>query len=151
MYLLDTDSTSNYLDKRRNCVQLRARIEAEPPQNICISIITVEEILRGVLTMLKQARDHPRNAKKIIEHYKTLNKLATDLMELTVLLYDAEAEAMLSKIPSSVRQRHSQDCHIAAIAASNECIVVTSNSRDFEKINIVQHVDWMKEDVANEN
>lgn len=44
MYLLDTDTVSNYLDKRRGNEKLRQQIEQASPETIWISIITVEEI-----------------------------------------------------------------------------------------------------------
>ena len=52
MYLLDTDTISNYLDKRRGNEKLRQKIEQMPPETIWISIITVEEIIRGILNLL---------------------------------------------------------------------------------------------------
>lgn len=49
MYLLDTDSVSNCLDKRRGNERLRQRVEQASPNTIWISIITFEEIIRGIL------------------------------------------------------------------------------------------------------
>lgn len=54
VYLLDTDTISNYLDKRRGNEQLRQRIEQASPETIWISIITFEEIIRGILSLLNQ-------------------------------------------------------------------------------------------------
>jgi predicted nucleic acid-binding protein len=49
-YLLDTDTVSNYLDKRRGSEGLREKIEQSSPETIYISIITFEEIIKGILT-----------------------------------------------------------------------------------------------------
>lgn len=53
MYLLDTSVVSNFLDERRYYPQLTARILSQPPEHIFISIITVEEILRGALASVQ--------------------------------------------------------------------------------------------------
>ena len=77
MYLLDT--VSNNFDKRRGNERLHRRMEQASPETIWISIITFEEILKGILNLLNQARKHPRNAIKIVEYYGLLQSLAHDL------------------------------------------------------------------------
>ena len=136
MYLLDTDTVSNYLDKRRGQAALRDRVAAEPPQNIWISIVTVEEIVQGVLGLLHKARSHPRNADKIILFSGLLESTLRDLMAFQILPYDRSAEASFGAIPAHIRRRHSQDCHIAAIAISQGFTVVTSNTRHFAILRI---------------
>lgn len=145
MYLLDTDAVSNYLDKRRGNEHLRTRIAQTPPEMVCISIITFEEIIKGVLNLLTQARKHPRNAVKIVEYYGLLHSLVQDLGRFQILPYDTVAETKFQSIPSSVRQQHPQDCHIAAIALAHECTVVTSNTRHFSKILGLDIEDWSLE------
>jgi tRNA(fMet)-specific endonuclease VapC len=146
VYLLDTDSVSNYLDKRRGHAALRARVAAEPPQNIWISIITVEEIVQGVLGLLHKARNHPRNADKIILFGALLESTLRDLMTFQILPYDRSAEESFGAIPANIKRRHSQDCHIAAIAISRGFIVVTSNTRHFADIPGVTCEDWTLEE-----
>src|SRR5579859_683240 len=114
VYLLDTDTVSNYLDKRRGSERLRQRMEQVSPETIWISIITFEEIMKGILNLLNQARKHPRNAVKIIEYYGLLQHLARDLGYFRILPFDTTAEAKYQDIPPTVRQQHPQDSHIAA-------------------------------------
>jgi tRNA(fMet)-specific endonuclease VapC len=52
MYLLDTNTVSNFLDQQRHSPQLTQKILSTPPEHIFISIITVEEILRGALAAI---------------------------------------------------------------------------------------------------
>ena len=144
-YLLDTDTTSNFLDKRRGNIRLRERIESEPPDALCISIVTFEEIIRGVLNLLNQARKHPRNAVKIVEYYELLHSLVHDLRRFQILPYGANAEAQFQQIPTNIRQQHSQDCHIAAVALANSLTVVTQNTRHFAKIPGLLCEDWTLE------
>ena len=56
MYLLDTSVVSNFLDERRYYPQLTARILSQPPEQIFISIITIEEILQGALASVQKAK-----------------------------------------------------------------------------------------------
>ncbi|MBE9045763.1 hypothetical protein IQ255_15335 [Pleurocapsales cyanobacterium LEGE 10410] len=59
MYLLDTSVVSNFLDERRYYPQLTARILSKPPEQIFISIITVEEILQGALASVQKVKRKP--------------------------------------------------------------------------------------------
>ena len=142
MYLLDTDTVSNYLDRRRGNKRLRQRIEQEAPETIWISIITFEEIMKGVLNLLNQARKHPRNAVKIVAYYRLLQNLANDLGYFQILPYDTDAEVKYQDIPAAVRQQHPQDSHIAAIALANDFTLITSNTRHFSKIPGLRTEDW---------
>ena len=144
-HLLDTDTTSNFLDRRRGSARLRETIGAAAPDTIFISIVTFDETLRGVQNLLNQARKHPRNAEKIVGYYGFLYELAYDLRRFQILPYDANAEAQFQQIPANVRQQHSQDCHIAAVALANDLTVVTSNTRHFAKIPGLLYEDWAKE------
>ncbi len=146
MYILDTDTASNYLDKRRNNPALRGRIDAQLPDTIFVTIITVEELLKGMLALLNSARKHPRNADKVIQYYNGLYRLTHDLTYFAILPYDESSEARFQKIPSNVRMRCSQDCQIAAVAAQHNYTVVTSNAQDYDRIGIARHVDWMREE-----
>ena len=142
VYLLDTDTVSNYLDKRRGNERLRQRIEQASPASIWISILTFEEIIKGILNLLNQVRKHPRNAVKIIEYYRLLLDLAHDLGYFQILPYDIAAEAKYQNIPAAVRQQHPQDSHIAAIALANDFTLITSNTRHFSKIPDLRIEDW---------
>ena len=147
MYLLDTDSVSNYLDKRRITPELRTRIDREPLQNIWISVVTIEEIIRGVLEVSAKARKHPRNPAKIIACYAWLDNVLHDLMLFQILPYNEQAEAKYQEIPAGLRQRHPQDCQIASIALEHGYTVITSNIGDFEKIG-VKCLDWKRKSVV---
>ena len=144
-YVLDTDSTSNFLEQGRNTSALRERVIAETPANIYITVITLEEILGGILNALTKARSAPRNAQKIIFFSAKLQQFAQDLLAFQILPYDEVAEEQFKQIPAPVRRKNSQDCHIAAIALSHGFTVVTSNTQDFEKIPGVSLADWMLE------
>ena len=99
-------------------------------------------MIRGILNLLNQARKHPRNASKIIEYYGLLLSLTRDLGHFQILPYDTAAEAKYQDIPAAVRQQHSLDSHIAAIALANNFNLITSNTRHFSKIPNLRIEDW---------
>ena len=142
MYLLDTDTVSNYLDMRRGNERLRHRIAKTSPETIWISIITFEEVIKGILNLLNRARKHPRNAGKIVAYYGLLQSLVYDLGTFQILPYDAAAEAKYQDIPVAVRQQNPQDSHIAAIALAIDLTLITCNIRHFSKIPDLRTKDW---------
>ena len=143
-YILDTDSTSNYLEQKRSAAHLRDRVRAEPPANIYITVVTLEEILTGILDGLSRARSAPRNVQKIMVFSARLREFTQNLAAFQILPYDEAAEEIFNQIPANVRHKHSQDCAIAAIALAHGFTLVTSNTQDFEKIPGVPLVDWMR-------
>lgn len=138
MYLLDTDTLSNALGSNRSYDKLRRRMVAEPPESIFISVITLEEQLRGALSQIHKERNSPRLPRQ----YALLEELFRDLHRFNLLPYDQAAAEVFQQIPTNLRQHHSQDCRIAAIALSRGMIVVTRNQRHFEKIPGIQLEDW---------
>lgn len=65
MYLLDTDITSNLLDARRSNILLRERVRAVPLDELAISIVTLEEILRGVRAPCWEKKRSSQNKRPI--------------------------------------------------------------------------------------
>jgi hypothetical protein len=59
VYLLDTDTVSNLLNLRRHHPRLRAPFLAAPTDQVSISIVSVEEMLRGALDARR--RSHGRH------------------------------------------------------------------------------------------
>lgn len=81
MYLLDTSVVSNFLDERRFYPQLTDKILSQPPGLIFISIITVEEILRGVLASVQKTKRQP----SVIVAYQYFEELFSALNQFQIL------------------------------------------------------------------
>lgn len=68
------------------------------------------------------------------------------LRKLPILEFDAIAfdryEKLLSQNPNLRKKRLQKDMRIAAIALSNDAIVVTRNRRDFEQVPGLKIEDW---------
>ncbi len=139
MYLLDTDVTSNLLDTRRTSRALRDRLRAHPLDELAISIVTVEEIMRGTLDSLRRAQMRKRN---IVEAYEELRVLYNQLYRFSVLPFSAEAEIIFQSLPAAARRIGVNDCRIASIALAHGCTLVSANLRDFQRIPGLLVEDW---------
>jgi tRNA(fMet)-specific endonuclease VapC len=78
VYLLDTDTLSELL---RGRPRLSARVLATPASEIWISVITVEEMLRGRLAVINQQR---QRGKRLSEAYAELQRLLEHLQRANV-------------------------------------------------------------------
>ncbi len=87
MYLLDTDTYSNLL--RRSPVFVK-RVAQTPPGSIYLSVITPEEMLRGRLDTINQARS--RQKLRLPIAYDFLMDLVRDLNRFSILRYDNDAD-----------------------------------------------------------
>ena len=142
MYLLDTDTFTNVVDKRRSQPTLRARVEREPVENLHVCMITLGEICRGWLAQINEARKHPRNGGKVVEYYTLFQREIEYIQRYNLLPYDGAAEVAYNAIPAEIRKQHSLDCHIAAVALAQDMTVVTGNLRHFQRIPGLKCVDW---------
>ena len=140
MYLLDTSVVSNFLDERRYYPQLTARILNQSPEQIFISIITVEEILQGALAAIQKAK----RKHSVIQAYQYFEDLFAALHRFQILSYTTEAENIYQSLPAKSKRIGTQDCQIAAIASVNEFTIVTVNVNDFVSIGLTEVEDWTK-------
>lgn len=136
MYVLDTDTYSNFL---RGHEKIKRRVLGTPPADIYICAITPEEMLKGRMAAINEARG--KKSPLISPAYDYLIDLIKEISKARILKYDAEAEKLFQSWPDSYR-KNVQDARIAAVACVNNFKVVTCNVRHFEKIAEVQHEDW---------
>ncbi|WP_375496799.1 type II toxin-antitoxin system VapC family toxin [uncultured Nostoc sp.] len=127
LWILDTDHVS--LFQQLHPVVTR-RINAANSEDIAITIITVEEQLRGRFNVIRKASSSDAlllayvNLQATLEFFKNLRSLEFD--EYAINCYE-----------DLIRQRiriGTQDLRIAAITLSVNGILVTRNRKDFEKV-----------------
>jgi len=136
VYLLDTDTYSNLLRGNRS---IERRFSQVPPGSVYLCAITPEEMLRGRLDTINQAR--ARQEFRLPVAYDYLLDLVRALNRVSILRYDDDAVRLFRDFPASIKRAGSQDCRIAAVAQANGFIVVTSNTAHFTKIGVA-HEDW---------
>ncbi len=138
MYLLDTNSISNYLDQRRQHGTLQQRIGDQLVGTVFISVISLEEILKGALASINKTRQQPT----LIANYQRLTILFNGLHQFPLLPYTEQADQLYQSLPSVIKRIGTQDCRIAAIASTTGMTIITSNTNDFQRITLAPIEDW---------
>jgi tRNA(fMet)-specific endonuclease VapC len=140
VYVLDTSTVSNALSRHRSQTHLRRRILQESPENIFVSVITIEEILRGALAVIQKQRQLP----SVVGAYQYFEELWQALQCFQVLPYTVESEHIYQSLSAKVKRIGTQDCRIAATACAKGYILVTVNVTDLKRIGIASVENWTR-------
>jgi tRNA(fMet)-specific endonuclease VapC len=136
-YILDTDCFSLWQQNHPMMVQ-QVEVNAE---NFGVTIVTVEEVIRGWFNVIRQA-SAPSQADKLVLAYTKLWDTLDDFKNLNILKFDQKAFTIYTEFPRQIRGIGTQDLRIAAIVLANNAILATRNYRDFSQVpNLVQE-DW---------
>ena len=136
LWILDTDCVSLF---QKSHPLLTQRINQVNPQELAVTVITVEEQMRG---WLKVTRGKNAQEERLIWAYQGLRKTVEYFNQVNLLDFDRPA---LTQYQELIQQRiriGTQDLKIGAIALSRSAILVTRNHRDFEQIPGLQWEDW---------
>jgi tRNA(fMet)-specific endonuclease VapC len=136
--ILDTDHLS--LAQRRH-IQVSTRLLQADLAQTAITIITVEEQLRGRFQMIKRAK----SPEELIRAYKNLLVTFDSLKTFNILEFSPEAHAIHIALVSQKIRIGKQDLRIAAIALSVKGILVTRNTKDFSQIPDLALENWTLE------
>jgi tRNA(fMet)-specific endonuclease VapC len=132
-YLFDTDHLTLF---QHGHPLVLHRLGLQPAASVGISVVVVEEILRGRLARLARSSDGAAR----MHHYALLEEALTDFDQFPVVSYDQAVEDEFQRI------RHirigTQDLKIAATALTNRLPLVTGNRRDFAKVPRLMIEDW---------
>src|SRR5688572_3798377 len=124
LFLLDSDTLSLL---ENNHAEVSARVVNCRDDEITVSVITVEEALRGWFTMVRKAK----NVKRLAAAYERLASSVTFLSNFRILSFDENAIAEYQQLVKSRLHVGANDLRIAAIAQVNNATVVTRNVQDF--------------------
>jgi tRNA(fMet)-specific endonuclease VapC len=112
------------------------RLRSQAPDAVGISVVTIEESLRGRLAQLARAGDGPSRIKQ----YKLLEQSIRLFTQFPVVVFDHAAETNLQHLRSI--RIGTQDRKIASIALASQLILVTANRRDFARVPGLVLEDW---------
>ena len=101
-----------------------------PPDQIAITIVTVQEQLRGRLAQVNKAT----SGSALIRAYRWLWETVGLFKEFTILEFDAAANATYESLRQQKIRIHTQDLRIAAIVLAVGGILVTRNQADFSQV-----------------
>ena len=127
-YLLDTNVISN-VTKPNPSESLLEWMTAQSDDDLFISSLTVAEIWRGIL-------DKPRGKKRErLEAWFSGPEGPQSLFNTRILPFDERAALVWARLMSegraAGRPRGDLDMIIAAVAETNQCVIVTDNEKHF--------------------
>ncbi|WP_316189818.1 MULTISPECIES: type II toxin-antitoxin system VapC family toxin [unclassified Bradyrhizobium] len=133
-YLLDTNIISNIV-KPKPADSLLAWMTAQRDQDLFIASLTLAEIRRGIL-------EKPNGKKRTaLDAWFSSSEGPQALFAGRILPFDDKAgllwAGLMAEGKAAGRPRSALDMIIAAVAGSNNCVVVTDNEKDFAGIRIV--------------
>jgi tRNA(fMet)-specific endonuclease VapC len=123
LWILDTDSVSLF---QRGNLEIARHLNSVDASEIAITIITVEEQIRGRFQVIRRAA-----ANDLVSVYEKLQVTFDNLKSFNVLRFTPEAQALYMNLINQKIKVGRQDLRIAAIVLSVNGILVTRNNRDF--------------------
>ena len=136
-YILDTDSLTLL---RQGNAALVERLQQIPPDEVAITVITVEEQLSGWYSLMRQVRQDV----DLERAYERLVQTVRFLARLPVAGFSQVAIQHYRELLSAKLNIGKMDLRIAAITMENRAILATRNTRDFERIPGLVIVDWTR-------
>jgi tRNA(fMet)-specific endonuclease VapC len=123
LWILDTDSVSMF---QRGNLEIARHLNSVDASEIAITIITVEEQIRGRFQVIRRAA-----ANDLVSAYEKLQVTFDSLKSFNILRFTPEAQALYTNLLNQKIKVGRQDLRIAAIVLSVNGILVTRNNRDF--------------------
>ena len=130
LYLLDTNVIVIYLNERS--LILRERLEAIAPEDIAVCSVVKFELFYGSM----RSGNPLRNLARQQEFFNLFVSLPLDDTAATKA---AEIRTNLAELGTPIGP---YDLLIAAIAIVNNLILVTHNTREFERVSELKFEDW---------
>jgi tRNA(fMet)-specific endonuclease VapC len=138
LHVLDTDMLT--LVEEGHPVVSR-RFLQQRPEDVAITVLTVEEQLSGWYTALRKAKQ----PKKLAWAYRRLADAVRFLARLQILTYSEPAMERYEDLRERKVKIKRMDLRIAATALEHGAILVTRNSKDFKQVPGLQIEDWTQE------
>ena len=135
VYVLDTDIFTLY---RRGHEAVMRHAFTHTPEELAITIITVEEQLSGWYTLLRRAK----TSADLARIYDRLAETVMFLSSIHILSFTQPAIARYEQLRSMRLRIGTMDLRIAAIALAYGATLVTRNVQDFQRIPGLVIEDW---------
>ena len=139
MINLDTDCLS--LLNREQLIEasrLQRTLDKFPRKDIFTTIITFEEHMRGWLAFIGRCK----NLEEQIFAYERLHRFLESYRKTQVLDFDEKAADEFVRLKTLKVRIGTMDLKIAAIAISNNAILISRNLKDLEQVPNLTVQDW---------
>ena len=135
LYILDTDHVTLH---QHDHPQVVARTRTCAPNELAITVVTVEEQMRGRLARIG------RSGVDLTVAYDQLRATADYFCDLIILPFDAEAQRRFQQLRAQKIRIGTLDLRIAAIVLSQDAVLITRNRGDFERVPGLRLEDWSR-------
>ncbi len=127
LYVLDTDILSLF---QRGHPSVCAAAASHSPDDLAVTVLTVEEQLSGWYSLLRQSKKR----SDLAAVYRRLAENVQFLARIKILSFTEEAMIRYDNLRVRNLGIRAMDLRIAAIALEQGAILVTRNLRDFERV-----------------
>lgn len=139
MVVLDTDHVSLLEWSGTPLTQkLGSRLRRLSSDEICTTVISYEEQLRGWMSALAKAT----KLKDQIDVYRRLKGQLNNYCKLIVLTFDENAAVEFARLRKEYPRLGTMDLKIAAITLTQDATLLSRNRRDFGQITGLKLEDW---------
>ena len=135
LYVLDTDHVSLF---QRGHPQVTGHVLTHLPARLAVTIVTVEEQLRGRLSQIRKAA----SGTSRVQGYRRLREALEFFSQIRILDFDEGAHLRYEGLRQQKVRIGTQDLCIAAIALAVSGTLVTRNVRDFAQVPGLTIEDW---------
>jgi tRNA(fMet)-specific endonuclease VapC len=133
--LLDTDHVTL---QERGHPAVVAHLQRHAPETLGVSIVTVQESLRGRLAALQ--RKLP--SALVVQAYENLQGAVSFFLSVNIVPFTAACEAKFQDLRSLRRHIGTLDLRIAATALVQNLTLLTRNHKDFSRVPGLRIEDW---------
>lgn len=141
VFVLDTDHVTEL--GYRSAAGLRlAKHLGRSDLPAVISIVTVQERLGGMLARINQIKNTSIN--ELVMAYESLARFNEFLVGFTRLPFDREAAALFLKLRKQGVRSGTMDLRIACIVMEHDAVLLTRNTKDFEKVPGLKFENWLE-------
>jgi tRNA(fMet)-specific endonuclease VapC len=134
-FLLDTDHVS--LEERGD-PQVISHVRAESPDSLAVSIVTVEEAIRGRLARLARQL----SVNKLVEVYGNFQRTVLFFRSVNIVPFDLASAQKFQELRALRLRIGTLDLRIAATALVHGLTLVTRNQTDFLRVPGLHTDDW---------
>lgn len=143
MYIFDTDHLSFIQRNGNEGKKILAKLATLQEPKVVVTVITYEEQVRGRLGVLTKAR----TIETQVTAYQGLYKLAADYQVIEILPFTHQAALEHQRLRKAYPRLGNMDLKIAAIAITNDALLLTRNKSDFGQIAELEIEDWTEGEV----